>query len=250
MAFKKEIMPKDLESTKLHSGGQVAWDASEEILNWLENNLRVDMNTLETGAGKTTLVFMGKSTNHHVITPSSDEIDKIKAAAQRFAIDSSRTIFHQGYSQDILPNLKEVKDLDVVLIDGGHGFPIPAVDWLYCAPKLRIGGTLIIDDIDLWTGKMLVDVLKGEPEWRFESIKRGRTAIFTKIATFEAREWCDQSVVVKKSAFGQTKRKVQNALALLLKFDFASIKKKLKQEKSLNEAAKQPSKPKPTVKQT
>ena len=222
----------------LHGKGAIAWDASDEILNWLDKNLTKGMNTLETGAGKTTLLFIEKQTNHHAITPSEAEIDLIRQEAAKLGLESESVKFHCGLSQDILPNLGRVQNLDLALIDGGHGFPIPAVDWLYCAPKLKIGGTLIIDDIDLWTGKMLVDVLKGEPEWKFEEIKRGRTAIFTKIAKFEAREWCDQKVVVKKSAFGQAKRKAQNALTLLLKFDFAQLRQKLNHEKALREAAK------------
>ncbi len=222
----------------LHSKGAIAWDASDEILMWLDKNLVKGMNTLETGAGKTTLLFIEKQTNHHAITPSNDEIELIKQEAKKLGLNCSMANFHRGLSQEILPNLLEAQNLDVALIDGGHGFPIPAVDWLYCAPKLKIGGTLIIDDIDLWTGKMLVDVLRGEPEWRFEEIKKGRTAIFTKIDKFEAREWCDQKIVVKKSAFGQAKRKAKNGIDLLLKFDFARLRQKLEHEKALRKEAK------------
>lgn len=227
----------NISGANLHANGSIKWDSSDEILNWLDANLKRGMQTLETGAGKSTLIFMKNQTQHHAITMAQDEIDLIKQEAGNLGFDIENTNFYCGPSQEILPHLNSVKELDLVLIDGGHGFPIPAIDWLYCAPKLKIGGTLIIDDVDLWTGKMLVDVLKGEPEWKLLEIKKSRTAIFTKIAKFEVREWCNQKTVVKKSTFGQATRKAKNALALLLQFDFQSLKQKLLHEKELRDTA-------------
>ncbi|MEK7661299.1 MAG: hypothetical protein AAB680_04595, partial [Pseudomonadota bacterium] len=153
-------------------------------------------------------------------------------------IDTSNVTFYNEFSQNILPKIAGHENLDVVLIDGGHGFPIPAVDWLYTAPMLKIGGKLLIDDVDLWTGKMLVDLMRGEPEWRLISIVRGRTAIFEKTAPFVAREWVDQPTVVRKSWIPQTTRKIVNGLAMLLTLDFKQAWKKLSHEIALSKEAK------------
>jgi hypothetical protein len=134
--------------------------------------------------------------------------------------------------------LKGDEDLDVVFIEGGHGFPVPGVDWLYLAPRLKVGGKMLIDDVDLWTGKMLVDVLRHEEGWKFDTILRGRTAVFTKTAPFVAREWVDQPTVVRKSYVSQSWRKFVNFTGLLVRLDFKAIIAKIKQERALLVAAK------------
>ena len=46
--------------------------------------------------------------------------------------------------------------LDFVLIDGGHGFPTPMLDWFYGAGRLRRGGVAVFDDVQLPAVAMLV----------------------------------------------------------------------------------------------
>lgn len=225
--------------TKLHAGGTVQWDASEVLLGWLSANLKPGMKTLETGAGKSTLAFLAAGCEHHTVTPSGSEIAAIKAEAVRLGLDVSKATFHEGFSQYVLPHLTGEEDLDVVFIDGGHGFPVPGVDWLYLAPRLKVGGALLIDDVDLWTGSMLVDVLRRESGWRVERILRGRTALVTKTAPFVAREWIDQPTVVAKSFVPQTLRKITNGLSLLARFDVKGIARKLSNERALLDAARE-----------
>lgn len=223
---------------KIHNGGNAAWDASDATLNYIAQYLKKDMNSLETGAGKSSLIFAKYGGNHICITPSQNEVANIKSLADEFKIDISKIDFKIDYSQNIVPKLPSRTLLDIVFIDGGHGFPIPQIDWFYTAPFLKIGGKLIIDDIDLWTGKILVDFLKHEKGWQLDKILRRRTAIFTKTKAFEAREWCDQDFVIKKSYWLQIFRKVSNALKIILSGDFKGLKEKLKQEKALKSSVK------------
>jgi hypothetical protein len=225
-----------MSDAKLHAGGSVQWDASDVVLNWFKANLTPNMRTMETGAGKSTLAFMAAGCAHETITPSQSEVDAITAEAARQGLNN-RVQFHVDFSQNVLPNLQGHEDIDVAFIDGGHGFPIPAIDWIYIAPRLKVGGTLLIDDIDLWTGAMLVDVMRKEEGWRVDTILRGRTAVITKTAPFVAREWTHQPAVVAKSFVPQTLRKIVNGLALLARFDFKAVVRKLKHEKALADAA-------------
>jgi precorrin-6B methylase 2 len=227
-----------MDDAKLHADGNVQWDASDIVLDWFKANLKPNMRTIETGAGKSTLAFMAAGCVHDVVTPSSSEVEAIKAEAARRGLAGNNTTFHIDFSQNILPYLKGHEDIDVAFIDGGHGFPVPGVDWLFIAPRLKVGGKLLIDDIDLWTGSMLVDVLRKEAGWRVDSILRGRTAVVTKTAPFQAREWCDQPTVVAKSYLPQTMRKIVNGLALLARFDIKSLSRKLKHERDLSETSK------------
>jgi hypothetical protein len=226
-----------MDDAKLHAEGSVQWDASDAVLDWFRANLKVGMRTIETGAGKSTLAFMAAGCQHDCVTPSPSEVDAIKAEAARRGIDGAGATFHVDFSQNVLPHLTGHEDIDVAFIDGGHGFPIPAVDWLYIAPRLKVGGKMLIDDIDLWTGAMLVDVMAKEEGWHVDRILRGRTAIITKTAPFQAREWCDQPTVVAKSYVPQTMRKIANGLALLVRLDFKAVLRKLKHEKALADAA-------------
>ncbi len=225
------------ESTALHADGDAAWDISGEVLDLIASQVRPGARTLETGAGASTLAFAQARAVHAAVTPSAEEIAAIRAEAERRGVSLANTVFHDGYSQDVLPRLSDAGRLDVALIDGGHGFPIPAVDWAYIAPRLNVGGLLIVDDVDLWTGRMLVDVTDAEPAWAREGLLRGRTAVFRLIAPFALREWTNQPAVVAKSRWPQTWRKLKNAAALALRGDLSAIRAKLANERRLAAAA-------------
>lgn len=227
-----------MDNAKLHADGNVQWDASDAVLDWFKANLSSGMRTIETGAGKSTLAFMAAGCVHDTVTPSSTEVVAIKAEAAAQGLDSTIVTFHEDFSQNVLPHLKGHEDIDVAFIDGGHGFPVPCVDWLFIAPRLKVGGKLLIDDVDLWTGAMLVDVLRRETGWRIDTILRGRTAVITKTAPFQAREWCDQPTVVSRSSISQTWRKVVNGASLLVRLDMKALSTKFKQERALSNAAK------------
>jgi hypothetical protein len=80
----------------------------------------------------------------------------------------------------VLPNLVVSNRFDVVLIDGGHAFPIPFIDWHYTSQHLKKDGVLIVDDIDLRTVNILYEFLSKQPDWkRFQVIRR--TAFFRKV---------------------------------------------------------------------
>ena len=212
----------------LHADGKAVWDIAPGVAAWIAAHVKPGMRTLETGAGLSTLLFAQAGAQHVVVTPSRDERVRILMEATRRGIAAETLRFELGYSQQVLPQLKG--DLDVVLIDGGHGFPIPAIDWAYLAPRLVVGGSLLIDDVDLWTGAMLVDFLKAEPGWRFETLLHGRTAVFTLTARAELREWTEQPHVVALSRWPQRRRKARNVLAHLVRGEFAPLMAKFRRD--------------------
>jgi hypothetical protein len=91
----------------------------------------------------------------------------------------------------------------MVLIDGAHGFPSPFIDWFYDGRRLRRGGILIVDDTNLWTGKVLQQFLEAEPGWeRVESFPM-RAAILRRVEEpGPLSEWVDQPYVVRRSLTG------------------------------------------------
>jgi hypothetical protein len=73
--------------------------------------------------------------------------------------------FEIGWSDEVLPRLSG-PDLDFVLVDGGHGFPVPIVDWFYAASRLREGGVVVLDDLQLPQVRLgLHEFLSADPRW-------------------------------------------------------------------------------------
>lgn len=218
----------------LHAEGNANWQLSDDVVDYLKQHLKPGMRTLETGAGLSTVTFAACGALHTAVTPAQAEVSAIKQEMQRRGVSDEHCQFLVGYSQDILP--QQSGELDLALIDGGHGFPIPQVDWTYIAPRLKVGGILIVDDVDLWTGKILVDFMREEPGWEHLETLRGRTAIFRLTAPCELKEWCDQPFVKSRSRWPQLRRKLFNALKILFSGDFATLRKKLAHDRELRDA--------------
>lgn len=214
-----------------HKHGTRNWTLQPEVLEEIAKTVTPGMSTLETGCGASTVAFSAAGANHVCVTPSREETERVQAVIDAEALPGS-VRFAIGPSQEVLPG--ETGAVSMVLIDGGHGFPLPAVDWLYTAPRLDVGGTVIIDDVDLWTGTMLVSFLKEEPGWELVAIRRGRTAIFTKTAPFALNEWDRQPFVHRRSIWPQRLRKTRNAAALIATGQFRSFMAKLAHERAAN----------------
>jgi hypothetical protein len=84
----------------------------------------------------------------------------------------------------VLPRL-EPRALDLALIDGAHGFPYPTLDWWFLAPRLRVGGLLVVDDCYLPPVGTLVDFLRAQPSWELSATPGRRTVVFRKLAEAE-----------------------------------------------------------------
>jgi predicted O-methyltransferase YrrM len=190
-------------------------------LQWIDRLPR-PLRTLETGCGLSTLVFALRGDEHACITPYASEPDAVKDYCAQHGIDASRVTFHIDTSEIILPHLDSAP-LDVILIDGSHAFPHVFIDYFYSTSALAVGGTLILDDVHLWTGKVLRDFLNSEPEWRLVQQWDGRTAAFEKIAELESRDWFDQPYVNSRS--GPWRARSRMALALLRQKDLLTLER-------------------------
>jgi hypothetical protein len=155
--------------------------------------------TLETGAGLSTAVFASTGADHICITPEAEEADLIREFCRSLGVDSAGVRFEVMASEAALPAMR-LPALDLALIDGRHGFPAPFIDWHYIAPALAVKGLLLVDDIQLWTCRTLVDFLDSEPEWEREETFEGRTALFRKTRDGDfTKEWVNQPYVVRRT---------------------------------------------------
>ena len=190
--IKNEILARLVEeSPLLHKEGlgREEWKnyaLSGDVLKWIYDNLGGGSTTLETGCGYSTIVFALKSQRHLVVSPTESEHKRILEWMQENKVETSGIEFFPQYSQRALPeitgNNKLEKALDMMLIDGGHAFPSPSIDWYYLADTVKEGGYLVVDDTQLITGKILKDFLCMEKgRWKREK-EIGKTAIFKRIS--------------------------------------------------------------------
>ena len=161
-------------------GEQEFWGLAWSALAWLEENVTADMATLETGAGASTIVFAAAGSDHEVITPDPNEEARIRSLCDARGLDGSRVSFHVGPSHDVLPTWQP-RPLDLVLIDGAHGFPYPVIDWWFIAPHVRVGGLVLLDDAYLPAVGSIVDYVRDSPAWKIEAAVSFRTALVRKV---------------------------------------------------------------------
>ncbi|MFN2464899.1 MAG: class I SAM-dependent methyltransferase [Candidatus Dormibacteria bacterium] len=175
----------------LDNGVPVSWHLREDVLAFIEASVKPGDRTLETGEGYSTVVFAAQGARHTCVSPNGPALEKIKNFCAAHGISTEHLDFALQDSEEFLPTLTD-STLDLALIDGGHGFPTPMVDWRYIAPHLRVGGLLVIDDTQLGPVRLLRDFLSAEEGWALERDFPYRTAVFRKTAAFAAREWTDQ----------------------------------------------------------
>ncbi|MCB0365333.1 MAG: class I SAM-dependent methyltransferase [Bdellovibrionaceae bacterium] len=173
----------------------ITWEILEEVVDFLLTKLRPKMKTMETGAGLSSVLFAEKQTEHLAITPSAVERERILKVCRDEKIGIAKLEFLLDRSENVLPRLSDNYRFDLVLIDGGHGFPTPFIDWYYASRHLNTGGYLIIDDINLWTGYTLYRFLNRHPHWQKVANFSWQAAVFRKInpaAGWEFEDWYHQ----------------------------------------------------------
>jgi hypothetical protein len=134
------------------------WALDEPTLVFLHEHVGTGMRTLETGSGMSTVLFALRRARHTCVVPAPAEVERVRAHCTHAGIPTDLVTFVVAPSEEALPGLT-LRDLDVILIDGRHGFPAPMIDWYYTAPMLRTGGYLLLDDTQLWPVRLVRDVL-------------------------------------------------------------------------------------------
>jgi len=164
----------------LHGIGDEYWGLAWPALEWLEHELEPGMATLETGAGASTIVFACAGTEHEAVTPDPEEEERIRATCAELGIASTSVTFRIGSSHEILPGLVE-RELDLVLLDGAHGFPYPILDWWHLAPRVKTGGKVVLDDAYLPPVAAVLEFAQGSPAWTIERSVGYRTVVVRKL---------------------------------------------------------------------
>jgi hypothetical protein len=139
------------------------------------------MTTLETGCGASSIVFAAGGSVHTAISPDAEEHARVREWCAERAIDTGRVNFIAESSDTALAGAGPPATLDLVLVDGAHHFPFPALDWFNTARRLSVGGVMVLDDANLPSVHTVVRFLRASPSWAYEGPLGYRTCVFRKL---------------------------------------------------------------------
>jgi hypothetical protein len=164
----------------------------------LSRRLKPGMKTLETGGGVSTVLFAAKGCDHVCIMPDAAMADRVRDYCRSAGIDAGGVRFVIEKSCNVIPQIDR-SAFDLILIDGCHGFPTMFVDFYYAARALKLGGTLIVDDMHIYTCHLVASFMQSDPGWIVDLFS-DRVAFGTKVAdTIDADFW-EQPFVMRRSA--------------------------------------------------
>lgn len=197
----------------LHSwdGGQT-WNTGgfgEEhlrpLVGFLRDRLPPRPTILETGAGCSTIAFFFLDPRRVVsVAPSANLFARIRSYCEVHGIATSVFESHVGFSEWVLPALAQPIEalpwVDFALIDGGHGWPTPFVDFFFANHMLRRGGYIMVDDVQLHSVKELARLLGQQPGFELV-LDLGKSLVFRKTtADRSLPDWNGQPYIVECSA--------------------------------------------------
>lgn len=195
----KELLDLHPEFHLDERGKSISWAIGRDVLEYLDQVVGPESRTMETGAGLSTLVMALNGCSHLAITPAGGELQRIRDFCRQHQVDLAKVRLLEERSEIALPRVED-RDLDLFLVDGRHAFPSPFIDWFYGAEYLKLGGLMVVDDTQLWTGRVLHDFLEAETHWRtVESL--GKTTIFQKLdLEIHTGEWNSQPFILQQQA--------------------------------------------------
>ena len=163
----------------LHSAGTFSARTFEAMVR-AARNLHI-RNSVETGSGASTLLFSHMS-EHHTVFALDHGTGSVRNVRRSPLLRQEAVTFVEGPTQVTLPQHRFTGKLQVVLIDGPHGYPFPDLEYYYLYPHLETGALLILDDIHIPTVHNLFQFLRRDAMFDLKEVVR-RTAFFTRTNT-------------------------------------------------------------------
>jgi predicted O-methyltransferase YrrM len=141
------------------------WSTDRDAYVLLASLIGPGTRTIETGCGTSTAIFAVRGSEHLCATLIQFEADAFLDWARNHDVATDHVRFLIGPSHETLPGLGE-GPFDLVFIDGGHMFPAPVIDWFYLVSKLKPGGVVFVDDVNLPAPRLIADYMESlAPGW-------------------------------------------------------------------------------------
>lgn len=133
----------------------------------------------ETGCGGSTIILSHFS-DRHIAFAIEGENGAISHLRAHPSLKPETVIFVEGETWQTVPTYELKAELDLILLDGPHAYPMPQVEFTYLFPNVRVGGWIVIDDIQIPSVHDLFRFLRGNPQVVLEEVVV-RTAFFRRI---------------------------------------------------------------------
>jgi predicted O-methyltransferase YrrM len=128
--------------------------------------------SVETGTGKSTLLLSHLS-DHHIVFTIDDPVQRSLELVKNSSLLRKEAVeFVIGPTQRTVSRFALPSELQLVLIDGPHGYPFPELEYHALYPHLTTGALLVIDDIHIPTVNHLFEVLREDPMYEVEEVVR------------------------------------------------------------------------------
>ena len=136
----------------------------------------------ETGCRGSTIVLSHISKHHTAFAIEGPE-RTLTALCQHPDFRPDTVVFVEGETKRTVPVNHLENPLDLLLLDGPHAYPLPQLEFSYLFPRLRVGGWIALDDIQIPSVHELVHFLGQESSVVLEEVAV-RTAFFRKISEY------------------------------------------------------------------
>jgi len=139
--------------------------------------------TVETGCGGSTIV-LSQSSARHIAFALDGKDHTITELCKHSDLRHENAIFIEGETKHTLPGYAFEGEVDLALMDGPHAYPLPQIEFAYLFPRIRLGGWLVLDDIQIPSVYELFRFLKKESSVVLDEVTV-RTAFFRRVGVAE-----------------------------------------------------------------
>lgn len=139
--------------------------------------------TAETGCGGSTILLSRASQRHTVFAIEGSD-RTISTLQQHPKLNRESVVFVEGETKLTLATHSFPAQLDLALLDGPHAYPLPQLEFVYLFPRVKVGGCIVLDDLQIPAVYALYRFLQMESSVVLEEVCV-RTAFFRKVVAVE-----------------------------------------------------------------
>jgi len=165
-----DLIIAEEQSASIHRAGTINNEALKRIENIISINIKNGVNnSLETGCGKTTVLFSNISTSHTVfcLDDTKEQNSSLDYLKNFKSFNEEKVEFILGPTQQTMPKYNLFKFYDCIFIDGPHAYPFPDLEYFFTYRFLTNKALLFIDDVQIPNIGNMFDFIKEDDMFIF-----------------------------------------------------------------------------------